>query len=63
MSKIVPSGGFIPYSFILGPPIIPEIKPLADPKINSFLNELNNACTKKNKDILVDAGLDIIGKK
>ena len=50
--------------FILGPPILPEITSLADPIINSFVKELKNTDTKKiNKDILVDAGLNIIGKK
>ena len=59
MSKIVPLGGFITRLSISGPPMIPETTSLAD----SFLDELNNACTKKNRDILVDAGLNIIGKR
>ena len=48
MSKIVPLGGFITSLSIFGAPMIPEITSSAD----SFLNELNNACTKKIKTFL-----------
>ena len=65
LSKIVQLGGFlIGPPNIFGPPIIPEITSLVNPIINSVVKELKNTGTKKlNKDILVDAGLNIIGKK
>ena len=64
LSKIVQLGGFIPSpSIIFGPPI-PEITSLVDPIIFSIVKKLKNTGTKKiNKDILVDAELNIIGKK
>ena len=58
MSKIVQFGGFL-----FGPPTLPEITSLVNPVINSFVKELKNTGTKKlGKVILVDAGLNIIGK-
>ena len=57
LSKIVQFKGFL-----FGPPTLPEIT-LVNPIINSFVKELKNTGTKKlGKVILVDAGLNIIGK-
>ena len=48
--------------FLFGPPTLPEIT-LVNPVINSFVKELKDTGTKKlGKVILVDAGLNIIGK-
>ena len=61
MSKIVQLGGLL----FATPNIFEEIiwSP-ANSITNSFVNELKNTDTKKlNNDILVDAGLNIIGKK
>ena len=56
-------GGFIPGLSIFGTSIVPEITSLADPIINWFVKKLKNACTKKiNKNIIEDAGLNIISK-
>ena len=67
LSKIVQLGGFLfgPPN-IFSPPIEPNKKmtSLANQITNSFIKELKNAGTKKlNNDILVDAGLDTVGKK
>ena len=49
---------------IIGPLIIPEIISLENPIINSFVKDLKKTGTKElNKDILLDSGLNIIGKK
>ena len=65
LSKIVQLGGFVfGPDDIFGPPIIPEITSLVNLIINSFVKKLKNTGTKNlNKDILPDAGLNIIGKK
>ena len=56
--KTVQLGGFL-----FGPPIQPikEIKSLVNSITSSLKKELKNISAKKLNDILVDAGLNIIG--
>ena len=44
LSQVRQLGGFL-----FGPPILPEIIPLANPIINSFREELKNTGTKRIK--------------
>ena len=49
LPKTVQLGGFLLDPLIRVPPILSEITSLADPIINSFVKEMKNTGTEKNK--------------